>query len=170
MVLGSRYMSLGASLPAAIGAKLAAPDRTVICFHGDGGFYYNFSELSALAERKLTLIVVVDNNHCLVANRMGMKMWGMENPWVDLPASTDFVGVAKALGVNGETVTDADEIVPAFRRAMESETSYVMDVHTDPETRIKRALKDVIPILSDRMPQQGADRHFAPPLEGAWPE
>ena len=99
-----------------------------------------------------------------------MRMWGLENPWVDLPGSTDFVGVAKALGVNGERVTDADDIVPALRRALESETSYLIDVFTDPETRIKRALKDVIPILSDRKPQQGANSHFAPPLEAAWPD
>jgi acetolactate synthase-1/2/3 large subunit len=170
MTMGSRYMSMGAGLPAAIGAKLAAPDRPVICFHGDGGFYYNFSELSVLAEHKLKVIVVVANNHCLIANRMGMKMWGMENPWVDLPTATDFVGVAKALGVAGERVTDADEVVPALRRAIESETSYVIDVFTDPETRIKRALKDVIPILSDRKPQQSAASHFGPPLEGAWPD
>jgi acetolactate synthase-1/2/3 large subunit len=170
MVMGSRYMSLGAALPAAIGAKLAAPHQTVVCYHGDGGFYYDFSELSVLAERKLKVIVVICNNHCLVANRMGMKMWGMENPWVDLPSTTDFVALSKALGVNGERVTDADDIVPALRRAFESETSYLIDVFTDPETRIKRALKDVIPILSDRKPQQGADKHFAPPLQGAWPD
>ena len=53
MAMGSRYMSMGAGLPVAIGAKLAAPERTVICYHGDGGFYYDFSELSVLAERKL---------------------------------------------------------------------------------------------------------------------
>jgi len=59
---------------------------------------------------------------------------------------------------------------PQRRVVLESKTSYVLDVFTDPETRIKRALKDVIPILSDRKPQQGASGHFAPPLEGAWPD
>lgn len=167
---GSRYMSMGAGLPMAIGAKLAAPERTVVCYHGDGGFYYDLSELSVLADRKLKVIVIVDNNHCLLANRSGMKMWGLENPWVDLPESTSFAAVAKAQGVNGETVTDADQILPALRRAMESPGSYLLDVHTDPETRIKRALRDVIPILSDRKPQQGASSHFGPPLQGAWPE
>src|SRR3546814_786081 len=61
MPLGSRYMSLGAGLPVAIGAKLAAPEKTVVCYHGDGGFYYDAMELSTLAERKIKVIVVIDN-------------------------------------------------------------------------------------------------------------
>jgi acetolactate synthase-1/2/3 large subunit len=168
MPLGSRYMSLGAGLPVAIGAKLAAPDRTVVCYHGDGGFYYDFAELSTLSERGLKVIVIIDNNHCLYANRQGMKMWGIQNPWVDLP-DTDFVGLASALGVPGERVTDPAAIAPALKRALEAPGSYLVDVVTDPETRMKRAIRDVIPIITDRKPQQGADAHFAPPLEGSWP-
>ena len=169
MPLGSRYMSLGAGLPVAIGAKLAAPERTVVCYHGDGGFYYDFMELSTLAERKIKVIVVIDNNHCLYANRQGMKLWGIQNPWVDLPETTDFVALAKSLGVDGERVTDPNDLEAALKRAMESEGSYVVDVWTDPETRIRRAIRDVIPILSDRKPEQGADRHISPPLAGSWP-
>ena len=169
MPLGSRYMSLGAGLPVAIGAKLAAPERTVVCYHGDGGFYYDFMELSTLAERKIKVIVVIDNNHCLYANRQGMKLWGVQNPWVDLPESTDFVALAKAQGIDGERVTDPADIEPALKRALESPGSYIVDVWTDPETRIRRAIRDVIPILSDRKPEQGADRHISPPLAGSWP-
>ncbi|TAL03081.1 MAG: thiamine pyrophosphate-binding protein [Rhodospirillaceae bacterium] len=169
MPLGSRYMSLGAGLPVSIGVKLAVPDRTVVCYHGDGGFYYDFMELSTLAERKLKVIIIIDNNHCLYANRQGMRLWGIQNPWVDLPEGTDFVGVAKALGVNGERVTNPDDLEPALQRAMKSEGSYVVDVWTDPETRIHRAIRDVIPILSDRKPEQGGDRHVSPPLAGSWP-
>ena len=169
MPLGSRYMSLGAGLPVAIGAKLAAPERTVVCYHGDGGFYYDFMELSTLAEKKIKVIVVIDNNHCLFANRQGMKMWGLEHPWVDLPESTDFVAIAKAQGIDGERVTDPAGIEEALKRALASEGSYVVDVWTDPETRVRRAIRDVIPILSDRNPEQGAGRHIGPPLEGSWP-
>ena len=169
MPLGSRYMSLGAGLPVAIGVKLAAPERTVVCYHGDGGFYYDFMELSTLAERKLKVIIVIDNNHCLYANRQGMKLWGIQNPWVDLPESTDFVGIAKAQGISGERVTDPAGIEPALKRALASEGSYVVDVWTDPETRLRRAIRNVIPILSDRKPEQGADRHISPPLAGSWP-
>lgn len=168
MPLGSRYMSLGAGLPVAIGAKLAAPERTVVNYHGDGGFYYDFMELTTLAERNIKVIVVIDNNHCLVSNRQGMKLRGIENPWVDVP-DTDFVGLAKAQGVAGERVVDPSELPAAIARAIASKGSYVLDVVTDPETRMRRAIRDVIPILSDRKPQQSANRHISPPLEGSWP-
>jgi acetolactate synthase I/II/III large subunit len=168
MAAGSRYMSLGASLPMAIGAKLAAPERTVVSYHGDGGFYYDFAELSTLSSQGIKVIVILDNNGCLYANRQGMKLWGIENPWVDLP-DTDFVGLAKALGVEGERVTDSADVEAALQRAVAAEGSYLIDVVTDPETRIKRAIKDVIPIVTDRKPEQGADAHFAPPLLGSWP-
>jgi acetolactate synthase-1/2/3 large subunit len=168
VAVGSRYMSLGAGLPIAIGAKLAEPERTVVCYHGDGGFYYDFAELSTLSERGLKVIVVIDNNHCLVANRQGMLLWGVQNPWVELP-DTDFVGLAKSMGVPGERVTDPADIAPALQRAIAATGSYLVDVVTDPTTRIKRAIKNVIPIISDRKPQQGATGHWAPPLAGSWP-
>ena len=169
MALGSRYMSLGAGLPVAIGAKLAAPERTVICFHGDGGFYYNFAELSTLAERKIKVIVVVDNNRALAANRAGLSLQGIVNPWVDLPESTDFVAVAKGQGIEAERVTKAADFAAALQRALAAEGSYLIDVCSDPETRVRRAIKGVIPILSDRKPAQTAAKHFSPPLEGSWP-
>lgn len=169
MALGSRYMSLGAGLPVAIGAKLAAPERTVVSYHGDGGFYYDCMELSTLAERRIKLIIIIDNNHCLYANRQGMSLWGIQNPWVDLPESTDFVALAKAQGVDGERITNPADLPAAMQRAIDAEGSYILDVWTDPETRIRRAIRDVIPILSDRKPQQGAEAHIGPPLEGSWP-
>jgi acetolactate synthase-1/2/3 large subunit len=169
MALGSRYMSLGAGLPVAIGAKLAAPERTVVCYHGDGGFYYDFMELSTLAEKNIKVIIVLDNNHCLYANRQGMKMWGIQNPWCELPETTDFVALAKSMGIDGEQVTQPEDIAAALQRAIASEGSYIVDVVTDAETRIRRAIRDVIPILSDRQPPQGADGHPSPPLEKSWP-
>jgi len=76
MIVGGRYQSLGAGLSIATGAKLAAPDRTVVCYHGDGGFYYDAMELSTLAERKIKIIVIIDNNHCLYANRQRHEVVG----------------------------------------------------------------------------------------------
>lgn len=169
MAQGSRYQSLGAGLPISIGAKLAAPDRTVVCYHGDGGFFYDFNELATLAQYKIKVIIIIDNNGCLLANRAGMRMMGFENPWVDVPP-TSFVGLAKSCGLDGERVTDPAQISAALERALASEGSYLIDVVTDPDTRIKRAIKDVVPILSDRKPSPGLERHVAPGLEGAWPD
>jgi acetolactate synthase-1/2/3 large subunit len=83
---------MGTGLSAAIGAKLAAPDRTVVCYHGACGFYYHFAELSVLAERKLKIIVIVNNNQCLLADRLGMKMWRVDRPPQSLLASRRLSG------------------------------------------------------------------------------
>jgi acetolactate synthase-1/2/3 large subunit len=169
MAVGSRYMSLGASLPIAMGAKLAEPERVVVSYHGDGGLYYDFMELSTLAQHKIKVIIIVDNNRCLLANRSGMRIMGYENPWAEVPETTDFVALAKSLGVEGEQVKRPDDIAAAIQRALKAEGSYLIDVLTDPETRIKRAISNVIPIISDRKPEQGANRHISPPLKGSWP-
>ncbi|MGX1163649.1 acetolactate synthase-1/2/3 large subunit [Arthrobacter sp. SLBN-100] len=165
LATGGRYMSLGASLPVAIGAKLAAPERTVVSYHGDGGFYYDLVELSNLAEHGLKVIVIIDNNGCLLANRASAKAMGIDNPWVDLP-DTDFVTVARGLGVEGERVDTPDQLIPAIQRALASEGSYVLDVRTEPGLRIVRALTNVIPIVGDRTPKSG---HLAEVIEGSWP-
>lgn len=166
LATGGHYMSLGSGLPVAIGAKLADPSRTVVAFHGDGGFYYDLSELSVLAERKLKVIVIIDDNGCLLANRSSMKAWGQDNPWVDLPETTDFVTVAKGLGVDGERVEKPEDLAPAIRRALAAEGSYLIDVRTTSGLRIRRALDNIIPIVGDRTPKMG---HLETVLEGSWP-
>ena len=166
MVHGSRYMSLGIGLPAAIGAKLAAPERTVVSYHGDGGFYYDFAELATLTDQGIKVIVILDDNRALMANRAGAKAAGITNHWAEVPENTDFVQVAAGLGVAGEAVTTPDELVPAIRRALEAEGSYLIDVHTDRELRLGRALSDVIPVVGDRSPKKG---HLERVIEGSWP-
>lgn len=166
MVQGGRYMSLGVSLPAAIGAKLAAPERTVVSYHGDGGFYYDFAELATLTDQGIKVIVILDDNRALMANRSGAKASGIPNPWAEVPEDTDFVKVAEGLGVPGEAVTTPDQIVPAIRRALAAEGSYLIDVHTDRELRLGRALSDVIPVVGDRTPKKG---HLERVVEGSWP-
>lgn len=166
LATGGRYMSLGAGLPVAIGAKLAAPERTVISYHGDGGFYYDLMELSNLAQHDVKVIVVIDNNHCLLANRASAKAAGMDNPWVELPETTDFVKVADGFGIAGERVEDPADLPAAIQRALAAEGSYVLDVHTEPGLRIVRALSNIIPIVGDRTPKKG---HLAEVIEGSWP-
>lgn len=163
---GGHYMSLGAGLPVAIGAKLADPDRTVVVFHGDGGFYYDLADLSLLAEHKLKVIVIIDNNGCLLANRSASRAQGFDNPWADLPETTDFVMVAKGLGVDGERVDHPDQLAPAIQRALAAEGSYVLDVRTTPGMRIRRAMTNIIPIVGDRTPKFG---HLDSVLDGSWP-
>ncbi|MFF2486086.1 thiamine pyrophosphate-binding protein [Microbacterium sp. NPDC058062] len=166
LATGGRYMSLGAGLPVAIGVKLAVPERTVVAYHGDGGFYYDLMELSNLAEHNLKVIVVIDNNGVLLANRASAKATGLDNPWIELPQTTDFITVAQGFGVGGERVETPDQLIPAIQRALAAEGSYVLDVRTDPGMRLVRALKNIIPIVGDRTPKSG---HLTRVIEGSWP-
>lgn len=166
LATGGHYMSMGAGLPVAIGAKLADPTKTVVSYHGDGGFYYDLSDLSILTERNIKVIVVIDNNGCLLANRSAMKAMGMENPWADLPDTTDFVTVAQGFGVAGERVEKPEDLAGAIQRALASEKSYLLDVRTTSGLRIRRALDGIIPVVSDRTPKFG---HLDAVLDGSWP-
>jgi len=177
-VVSTRYQSLGAGLPMAIGAKLAEPERTVVTYHGDGGFYYDLMDLSTLAENNIKVIVIIDNNGCVMANRAGFQLRGL-NPdiggWTELP-DTDFVGLAHSFGLDGERVEEPADLRDAVRRAMAAEGSYLLDVVTDPDTRMKRAIPNVIPNLFDRSPDQqaaiGDSRrrpHYQLRLDTSWP-
>lgn len=177
-VVSTRYQSLGAGLPMAIGAKLADPTRTVVTYHGDGGFYYDMMDLATLCEHDVKVIVIIDNNGCVMANKAGFQMRGM-NPeiggWTELP-ETDFVGLARSLGVDGERVEEPADLRAVVQRALAAHGSYLIDVVTDPDTRLKRAVPGVIPNLFDRSPDQevaiGDSRsrpHYELRLDNSWP-
>ncbi|MGW0950192.1 thiamine pyrophosphate-binding protein [Streptomyces sp. NPDC002623] len=135
--LGFHYDSLGSTLPVAIGAKLAAPDRLVVSVGGDGGFYYDSSDLSVLAERNLKVVCIVLNNGGLYGGRRGREHGVNALPlthWTDLPEETDFTTIARSMGVPGERVEKADDIAPAIRRAIEADGPYFIEVMTSGST------------------------------------
>jgi acetolactate synthase-1/2/3 large subunit len=124
--------SLGWGFPAAIGAKCAAPNRPVICFTGDGGFYFNLVELETARRYGVNLVIVVNNNSCMnqeavlwdVGNAKQEKNWRF--------CDTDFVSVAESLGCTGLRVSRPHEIEPAIATALLAKTPVVVDVRTDP--------------------------------------
>ncbi|GHB59123.1 acetolactate synthase [Streptomyces umbrinus] len=135
--LGFHYASMGSSLPVAIGAKLAAPDRLVVSVGGDGGFYYSCGELSTLAEHNLKVISIVLNNGGLYGGRRGRAHGGPGSipvtHWSDFP-DTDFTAVAQGMGVPGERVEKADQLTPAIQRAIAADGPYFIEVLTSAST------------------------------------
>lgn len=103
--------------------------------------------------------------------KLGAMMMGLKNPWVEMPKQVDLITVAKGMGVEGERVERPADIEAALRRALAAQGTYVIDVMTEPDTRIKRAVKDVIPIVSDRKPQTGREgQHVAAKVQTSWPK
>ncbi len=109
------FCTLGYGLPAAIGAKLAYPDRQVMAILGDGGVMFTLSELATAAELGLALPVVVVTNGGFGEIRKELKAMGAEPIGTDFP-SPDFAAVGKALGGEGARVT-ADELGVAVEEA-----------------------------------------------------
>ena len=129
--------SLGWGLPAAMGAKCAAPDRPVLCFTGDGGIWYHIAELETAVRCGINTVTVVNNNHSLNQERDGVETIyggttsGSDELW--LFEDADFAAIAESFGCLGLTVTKPSEIAGALERAFAAGRPVVIDVKTDVE-------------------------------------
>ncbi|MDE2747671.1 MAG: thiamine pyrophosphate-binding protein [Chloroflexota bacterium] len=135
--------SLGWGLPAAIGAKCAAPARPVLCFTGDGGIWYHIAELETAIRCGINTVTLVNNNHSLNQERDGVEAiyggttTGSDELW--LFEDTDFAAIAESFGCLGLTVTKPSEIGSALERAFAAERPVVIDVKTSVEGIAPRA-------------------------------
>lgn len=127
--------SLGWAFPAAMGAKCAAPDRPVICFTGDGGFWYHVGELETAARFGIHTVTVINNNRSFNQCRdafegaSGGRDRGSDDLWVF--EDVNFAEVAKSMGCKGIRVENPSEIRPALERAVAADEPVVVDVATD---------------------------------------
>ena len=112
------YATLGYALPAAIGAKLAAPERPVIALVGDGGLLFTVAELATAAELGIPLPVVVPNNGGYGEIRAEMIEEAIEPIGVDLRVP-DLPALGRAFGGAGLRVDDPAGLLPALREALE---------------------------------------------------
>jgi acetolactate synthase I/II/III large subunit len=135
--------SLGWSFPASLGAKCAAPERKVICFTGDGGFYYHLAELESAHRAGIAVTVVVNNNSGFGQNLTGVRRIAGNRPGRGEElirfGPTDFTAVARSFGVRGIRVERPTEIAPALLEALSAGEPVVVDVMTDLEPRAPEA-------------------------------
>lgn len=131
--------SLGWAFPAALGAKCAAPHRAVVCFTGDGGFYYHLAELESARRCGIAAIVVVNNNSGFGQNLTGVRRIAGNRPGRGEAlvrfGPTDFTAVARSFGVRGIRVEQPADIAPALAEALGAGGPVVVDVVTDIEPR-----------------------------------
>jgi acetolactate synthase-1/2/3 large subunit len=127
--------SLGWAFSAAMGAKCAAPDRPVICFTGDGGFWYHIGELETAKRYGINTVTIVNNNSALSQLKRGMDNFYKGK--AGNPASiygftsVDFARVAEAIGCFGITVTKPGELKGAIDAAFASKKPSVINVVGD---------------------------------------
>ena len=128
--------SLGWALPAALGAKCAIPDRPVVAFTGDGGFWYHISELETAARYGINAVIVVNDNRSLNQCRVGDERVYSEYPSGDSDSlwqfnDVDLSKVAESMGCFGIRVTDPARIPNAIEEALASGRPTVVDVVSD---------------------------------------
>src|SRR5437868_3654442 len=141
--VGQTYLraagSLGWSFPASLGAKCAAGARKVLCFTGDGGFYYHLAELESARRCGIAVTVVVNNNSGFGQNLTGVRRVAGNRPGRGEElirfGPTDFTAVARSFGVRGIRVEGSGQIAAALAEAMGAGETVVVDVVTDLEPR-----------------------------------
>jgi acetolactate synthase I/II/III large subunit len=132
--------SLGWALPASIGAKAAAGERTVVCFTGDGGFYYHLAEVETAIRHGLAPIVVVNNNVSLSQDmKIFQSSWGGAGKITEAGdrmwrfTDVDLASVARQLGAWSVRVDDPADLAGALKEAQQAGRAAVLDVRTDAE-------------------------------------
>ena len=120
--------TMGYGFPAAIGAQIACPDRTVIDIAGDGSFQMNVQELATAVQYDLPVIVAILNNHSLGMVRQWQQFF-YEGRYADtsLEVSPDYVKLAEAYGAVGLRATKPDEVRPALEEAIRLRRPVVLD-------------------------------------------
>ena len=129
--------TMGFGLPAALGAKAARPDCTVVCVDGDGSFQMTLQELATSVAEDLPVIVVVLNNATLGMVRQWQSMFydGRLSQVDVTPEGIDFVAIARGFGARGATVAGAAQFAQALEEALVSPVTTVIDVRVTTDER-----------------------------------
>ena len=135
--------SLGWALPAAMGAKCAAPDRPVICWTGDGGVWYHMTELDTARKTGINTVTLINNNHSLNQEQGGVEgIYGQRSSESDAHwvfPDQDFVRMAESMDCFGVTVNKPSELEGALEQALNAGKPAVVDVKTHIEGIADRA-------------------------------
>ena len=128
--------TMGYSVPAAIGAKKAAPNREVIAICGDGSFQMQMAELATAVQHGISIkVIIMRNNRLGMVRELQKNRYGGRLAAVDLDGSPDFVKIADAYGIGGDYVTDIKSADRALITMLASKKPYVLQVSVDEDER-----------------------------------
>lgn len=129
--------TMGYGLGAAIGARFGCPDKVVVNVAGDGCFRMNMNEVATAARNNLPLIEIVINNHVLGMVRQWQTLfYGHRYSNTMLEDKVDFVKFAESMGAVGIRVTKKEEVGPAIEKAIELNTTVVIDCQIDCDDKV----------------------------------
>ena len=129
--------TMGFGLPAAIGAKLAHPDKKVILFTGDGSIMMNCQEFATLADYDLDIKIIVLNNHMLGMVAQWQRMfYNRHYSHSILRGKTDLVKLAQAMGVNAHRIQDSSTLNKELANYLNTDTAVLLDVFIPDEENV----------------------------------
>jgi len=126
--------TMGFGLPSSLGAKVACPDKTVICLAGDGSLQMTSQELATAVSENIAVKVFIMNNGFLGMVRQWQELfWDKRYSAVDMGSTPDWVKLAEAYGAVGARATDKAQLVDQMREAIATEGTVVLDVQVTKE-------------------------------------
>ncbi|HVW43652.1 MAG TPA: thiamine pyrophosphate-dependent enzyme [Amycolatopsis sp.] len=131
--LGPTSGAMGYAVPAAIGAKLANPERQVVALAGDGGFLMTAAEIETAVREDVPFVAVVFDNRQYGTIRMHQESRLPGDPVATELGEVDFAGLTTALGGKAFRVDDADDFPRAFAAATNAGTAATITVRVDPD-------------------------------------
>lgn len=128
--------TMGFGIPAAIGAKIAAPDRTVCLFCGDGGFQMTEQELGVIMQEQAGVKIIILNNSYLGMVRQWQELFYNKRYSYTPMINPDFEMIAKAYGIPSRTVNVRDELDAAVADMLKDDKPYVLVVNTEEDSMV----------------------------------
>lgn len=128
--------TMGFALPAAIGAKFGAPERTVVAVIGDGGVQMTLQELGTILQTEVNVKILILNNHFLGMVRQWQQLFHDKRySFVDI-ASPDYVKLAEAYGIAGASIDSREQLNKALQTMYYHPGSYLLEVHVGKENNV----------------------------------
>ena len=128
--------TMGFGLPAAIGAKMAAPDREVVCISGDGGYQMTIQELGTIFQQKAAVKVVVLNNDFLGMVRQWQQLFFDKRYASTEMVNPNFVAIAEGYYIKARKVTKREDLAEAVADMMQSKEAYFLEVCVEKEDNV----------------------------------
>ena len=128
--------TMGFALPAAIGAKMAAPDREVVAIIGDGGFQMTIQELGTIFQQKVPVKIVVLNNEFLGMVRQWQQLFFDKRYASTEMVNPDFVAIAKGYFIEARKATTRADLKDAVKEMIASEGPYFLEVRVEKEGNV----------------------------------
>ena len=127
---------MGFALPAAIGAKFGAMNRTVVAVIGDGGFQMTLQEMGTIMQTEINVKILILNNRFLGMVRQWQQLFNDKRySFVDIK-SPDYVLLAKAYGIAGNSVNDRSLLKAALKTMLNHDGSYLLEVMVGKENNV----------------------------------